>query len=214
MHFDFFWILKSLPAIIIGLTIHELAHAYMAYKLGDMTAKNDGRLTFNPLKHIDPLGFMLILIAGFGWAKPVSFNPDNLKHKHRDEILISLAGPVSNFLLAVLFLITARVFFFFPYFSATALGLATVNLLILWGVINFGLFFFNLLPIPPLDGSHFYMTFLKDISPKLLRNLYMFGTYGLLLIILIQNNTKIEILPLASLIKGATNFGIALLQFR
>ena len=80
--------------------------------------------------------------------------------------------------------------------------------------INFGLFFFNLLPIPPLDGSHFYMTFLKDISPKLLRNLYMFGTYGLLLIILIQNNTKIEILPLASLIKGATNFGIALLQFR
>lgn len=214
MHFDFFWILKSLPAIIIGLTIHELAHAYMAYKLGDMTAKNDGRLTFNPLKHIDPLGFMLILIAGFGWAKPVSFNPDNLKHKHRDEILISLAGPVSNFLLAVLFLITARVFFFFPYFSATAFGLATVNLFILWSVINFGLFFFNLLPIPPLDGSHLYMTFLKDISPKLLRNLYMFGTYGLLLIILIQNNTKIEILPLASLIKGATNFGIALLQFR
>lgn len=97
MNFDYFWLFRSLPAVIIGLTVHELAHAYTAYKLGDMTAKNDGRLTLNPLKHIDPLGFILIVIAGFGWAKPVSFNPDNLKNKHRDEILISLAGPFSNF---------------------------------------------------------------------------------------------------------------------
>ena len=213
MNIDYLWLLKTIPAVIIGLTIHELAHAYTAYKLGDMTAKNDGRLTFNPLKHIDPLGFILIVIAGFGWAKPVGFNPDNLKNKHRDEILISLAGPFSNFLLAILFLIVARALFFLPYFHGTPTGLVVVNLLVLWAVINFGLFVFNLLPIPPLDGSHVYTTFLKEINPKLLQNLYMYGTWGLLLIILIQSNTKIEILPLAPLIKGITNSFISILQF-
>mgnify|MGYP000181486787 FL=1 len=213
MNIDYLWLLKTIPAVIIGLTIHELAHAYTAYKLGDMTAKNDGRLTFNPLKHIDPLGFILIVIAGFGWAKPVGFNPDNLKNKHRDEILISLAGPFSNFLLAILFLIVARMLFFLPYFHGTPTGLVVVNLLVLWAVINFGLFVFNLLPIPPLDGSHVYTTFLKEINPKLLQNMYMYGTWGLLLIILIQSNTKIEILPLAPLIKGITNSFISILQF-
>lgn len=213
MNIDYLWLLKTIPAVIIGLTIHELAHAYTAYKLGDMTAKNDGRLTFNPLKHIDPLGFILIVIAGFGWAKPVGFNPDNLKNKHRDEILISLAGPFSNFLLAILFLIVARMLFFLPYFHGTPTGLVVVNLLVLWAVINFGLFVFNLLPIPPLDGSHVYTTFLKEINPKLLQSMYMYGTWGLLLIILIQSNTKIEILPLAPLIKGITNSFISILQF-
>ena len=213
MNIDYLWLLKTIPAVIIGLTIHELAHAYTAYKLGDMTAKNDGRLTFNPLKHIDPLGFILIVIAGFGWAKPVGFNPDNLKNKHRDEILISLAGPFSNFLLAILFLIVARGLFFLPYFHGTPTGLVVVNLLVLWAVINFGLFVFNLIPIPPLDGSHVYTTFLKEINPKLLQNMYMYGTWGLLLIILIQSNTKIEILPLAPLIKGITNSFISILQF-
>ena len=213
MNIDYLWLLKTIPAVIIGLTIHELAHAYTAYKLGDMTAKNDGRLTFNPLKHIDPLGFILIVIAGFGWAKPVGFNPDNLKNKHRDEILISLAGPFSNFLLAILFLIVARALFFLPYFHGTPTGLVVVNRLVLWAVINFGLFVFNLLPIPPLDGSHVYTTFLKEINPKLLQNMYMYGTWGLLLIILIQSNTKIEILPLAPLIKGITNSFISILQF-
>lgn len=214
MNFDYFWLFRSLPAVIIGLTVHELAHAYTAYKLGDMTAKNDGRLTLNPLKHIDPLGFILIVIAGFGWAKPVSFNPDNLKNKHRDEILISLAGPFSNFLLAILFLIVARGLYFFPYFSGTEVGLATINLLILWSVINFGLFIFNLIPIPPLDGSHIYMTFLKETNPKLLQNMYKYGTLGLLLIILIQSNTKIEILPLGPLIRCITNVFISILQFK
>ena len=213
MNIDYLWLLKTIPAVIIGLTIHELAHAYTAYKLGDMTAKNDGRLTFNPLKHIDPLGFILIVIAGFGWAKPVGFNPDNLKNKHRDEILISLAGPFSNFLLAILFLIVARALFFLPYFHGTTTGLVVVNLLVLWAVINFGLFVFNLLPIPPLDGSHVYTTYLKEINPKLLQRMYMYGTWGLLLIILIQSNTKIEILPLAPLIKGITNSFISILQF-
>ena len=213
MNFDLFWLLKSLPAIVIGLTVHELAHAYTAYKLGDMTARNDGRLTLNPLKHIDPLGFLLIIIAGFGWAKPVSFNPDNLKKRHRDEILISLAGPFSNLLLAILFLVIARILFIFPYFE-TPSGFAVINMLIIWSLINAGLFVFNLIPIPPLDGSHLYTTFLQKTNPQLLNTIYRYGTLGLLAIILIQANTKIEILPLAPLIKGIINFLISLLQFR
>jgi Zn-dependent protease len=213
MNFDLFWLLKTIPAVIIGLTIHELAHAYTAYKLGDMTSKNDGRLTFNPLKHIDPLGFIFIVIAGFGWAKPVSFNPNNLKKPHRDEILISLAGPFSNFLLALLFLVAARLLYIFPYFHSTPAGLAMINLFILWAVINFGLFFFNMLPLPPLDGSHLYTTYLKELNPKLLNKIYTLGTYGLLLILLIQHNTGIEILPLAPLIKSVTTLCISFLQF-
>lgn len=213
MNFDLFWLLKSIPAVVIGLTVHELAHAYTAYKLGDMTARNDGRLTLNPLKHIDPLGFLLIIIAGFGWAKPVSFNPDNLKKRHRDEILISLAGPFSNLLLAILFLVIARILFIFPYFD-TPSGFAVINLLVVWSLINVGLFIFNLIPIPPLDGSHIYTTFLQKTNPQLLNTIYRYGTLGLLAIILIQANTKIEILPLAPLIKGTINFLISLLQFR
>ena len=214
MNFDLFWLLKSLPAVVIGLTVHELAHELMAYFLGDMTAKNDGRLTLNPLKHIDPLGFILIVIAGFGWAKPVNFNPANLRNKHRDEILISLAGPFSNFLLAVLFLVIARGLFALPYFTQDPTGLTVINLLVAWSVINFGLFVFNLIPIPPLDGSHVYTTFLAKINPQLTQTIYKYGTVALLLIIIIQTNTKVQILPLSPLIKGLTNYFISLLQFR
>jgi len=84
----------------------------------------------------------------------VSFNPDNLKHKHRDEILISIAGPLSNLVIALLFFMVARVLFFFEFFNSTGLGLGVVNLIVVWGVINISLFIFNLLPLPPLDGSH------------------------------------------------------------
>ena len=105
---DFAEMIKIIPAAIIGLTVHEFAHAFTAYKLGDDTAKNDGRITLNPLKHIDWLGLLLIVIAGFGWAKPVMFNPEKLKNKHRDEILISISGPISNFLLAIIFFGNAR----------------------------------------------------------------------------------------------------------
>jgi Zn-dependent protease len=205
--------LKVIPAAIIGLTVHEFSHAFMAYKLGDSTAKDQGRLTLNPLKHIDWMGFFLIVIAGFGWAKPVTFNPDNLKHKHRDEILISIAGPISNFILAVLFFVIARLLYLNEFFSGNPVGLEITNMLIVWGVINFGLFVFNLFPIPPLDGSHLYLTFLKEIHPKLMMNLYKWGTLGLLLIILAESQLKVEILHLSGLINGITTFFIQLLAF-
>ncbi len=214
MGLDFAEMLKIAPAAVIGLTVHEFSHGYMAYRLGDNTAKNDGRLTLNPLKHIDWLGFFLIVVAGFGWAKPVMFNPDNLKNKHRDEILISLAGPISNFILAVLFLVIARLLYFVDYFSSNIMGIQIVNLILIWGVVNFGLFVFNLIPIPPLDGSHFYLTYLKDINSSLMMNMYKWGTFGLFAIIIAENKFNLNILHLSEFVNGITTFFLQLLGFQ
>lgn len=203
--------LQLIPAAVIGLTLHEYSHAYAAYCLGDNTAKEQGRLTLNPLKHIDWIGFFLIIIAGFGWAKPVQFNPNNLKNKHRDEILISLAGPASNLLLAIAFFVIARSLLIFPFFHGTEFGIQVVSFLVISGVINIGLCVFNLLPIPPLDGSHTYLTFLKDENPKLMTQLYRWGTWGLLMLILVENNTDINILHLSDMINGITGFFMRLL---
>jgi Zn-dependent protease len=213
MDFNIVTTLKTIPAAIIGLTVHEYSHALMGYRLGDSTAKEQGRLTLNPLKHIDPLGFLLIIVAGFGWAKPVQFDPNNLRHKHRDEILISLAGPVSNLLVGVLMLGIARLLYAFAYFSRTDFGLEIVNLLLLWAVINFGLFVFNLIPLPPLDGSHLYMTFLKATKPALLRKIYTFGTLALFLVIMIENRANIEILPISPIVSFITKACISAMGF-
>lgn len=206
--------LQIIPAAVIGLTVHEFSHAYTAYRLGDSTAKDEGRVTLNPLKHIDWLGFFLIIIAGFGWAKPVRLNTDNLKKKHRDEILVSIAGPLSNFVLALLFFVLARVLFAFEFFNSTEMGLGVVNMIVIWGVINFGLFVFNLIPIPPLDGSHLYLTYLKVINPTLMVNLYKYGTMALLAIILIESNLHINILHLSNMINSISVFFLELLKFR
>jgi len=206
--------MKIIPAAVIGLTVHEFSHAYAAYKLGDNTAKLDGRLTLNPLKHIDWMGFFLIVIAGFGWAKPVVFNPDNLKHKHRDEILISIAGPISNFVIALLFFVIARLLYINDFFNATKFGLEVINMIMMWGVINFGLFVFNMIPLPPLDGSHLYLTFLKEIHPKLMMNIYKYGTLGLFAIIIAETQFKVNILHLSELIGYFTSYIIQLLSFQ
>ena len=213
MGLDLTEMLKIVPAAVIGLTVHEFSHAFIAYKLGDSTAKDEGRLTLNPLKHIDWLGFFLIVIAGFGWAKPVSFNPANLRNKHRDEILISIAGPISNFLIALVFFIIARLLYFVDYFHTTTFGLEIINLIMICGVINFSLFIFNLIPIPPLDGSHLYLTFLKDINPKLMMNMYTYGTLVLLAIIIVENKLNINILHISQLVNGISSFIIQLLAF-
>jgi len=210
---DFIEMIKIMPAAIIGLTVHEFSHAYTAFRLGDDTAKDQGRLTLNPLKHIDWMGFFLIVIAGFGWAKPVIFNPDNLKHKHRDEILISIAGPLSNLVIALLFFMVARVLFFFEFFNSTDFGLGVVNLIVVWGVINISLFIFNLLPLPPLDGSHLYLTFLKETNPRLMMNLYKYGTLALLFLIIAENSLNINILHLSEMINAIASFFIGLMGF-
>jgi len=206
-------LLKTLPAVIIGLTVHEYAHAWMAFKLGDTTARDMGRLTFNPIKHIDPIGFIFIVLAGFGWAKPVMFNPENLKNKHRDEIWIALAGPLSNLITGIFFFIVARVLVTLDFFNATNIGHYVVNFLITGGLINFGLFVFNLIPIPPLDGSHVYLTFLKVRNPNIFILFNKYGTLALFLLIILENQLKINVLPIMPVIRFFANIVYTLLQF-
>ncbi|MDR1835745.1 MAG: site-2 protease family protein [Fusobacteriaceae bacterium] len=157
-------ILYSLPGLVAGFTIHEFFHAFMAYCLGDNTAKEQGRLTLNPLKHLDKLGFLLLVLTGFGWAKPVFFDEDSLKHPRRDKALIALAGPVSNFALAVLILTGVRFLdtaggarFLLAHFSRVAIQRIFL-FLITFAAVNIGIGAFNLIPIPPLDGSRIFLS--------------------------------------------------------
>jgi Zn-dependent protease len=204
---------KAIPAAIIGLTLHEYAHALAAFKLGDATAKNEGRLSINPIRHIDIFGFILIIIAGFGWAKPVSFNPANFKKRNRDEIMVSLAGPFANAVIGFLFILIAKLVYYIPYFNSTDNGVGAVNTIVYWGVINFGLFIFNLLPIPPLDGSHVYLTYMNELNENLTRSLYRIGTWALLAIVVIQNSAKLQIIPINNIVSALTKLVMHLLKF-
>jgi Zn-dependent protease len=154
------WILR-IPAILLALTIHEYAHGWMALKLGDTTARDAGRLTLNPLAHLDILGAVMLLVGPFGWAKPVPVNGYNLKNPKRDLLLVSLAGPASNVIIALLFGYAMR---FLPMsFPALANVPHLTNFVTLSIMINLGISFFNLLPIPPLDGSKILLGLLPDI---------------------------------------------------
>jgi Zn-dependent protease len=151
--------------LVIGFPVHECAHALAAYRLGDGTAKLFGRLTLNPLVHLDPLGSGILaisaLVGGFfiGWAKPTPVNPSMLRYGHRGEALVAAAGPVSNLVLAILAAIVVRIFVAAELEPSPVLQF--VGLVITWFlVINISLFIFNLLPLPPLDGSKVLFAFL------------------------------------------------------
>lgn len=149
--------LLVLPGILIGLSVHEFAHAYVAYKLGDDSQRFQGRLTLDPTKHIDPVGFLFLLILGFGWAKPVMINSRMFKKPRRDDTLVSLAGPLMNLITAVLFTVILGVVYYFAL-SSGVIDNQAIDILItiiqLIVRINLVLMAFNLIPIPPLDGHH------------------------------------------------------------
>ena len=162
-------ILLTLPIILLSLSLHETAHGFAAWRLGDPTARNLGRLTLNPMKHLNPLGFLCMMVAGFGWANPVPVNARYFRKPRRDMALTSLAGPVSNLLLALVFLLLLRFLglgvlweqvFLAP--SEFTRNLAYFAILFLYyGVsMNVTLAVFNLLPVPPLDGSRILMALL------------------------------------------------------
>lgn len=159
-------ILLCLPIIMLALSVHETAHGFMASKLGDPTAKNLGRLTLNPVKHIDPIGLLSMVLVGWGWAKPVPINTRLLKKPKRDMALTAAAGPISNVLLAFFFALLLKLSFeLVPYIPINSEKMAYALTLILiffqYGVIlNVNLAVFNMLPIPPFDGSRILYTFL------------------------------------------------------
>ncbi len=149
-------LLITIPAILICLTFHEFAHGWVAYKLGDNTAKSQGRLTLNPLRHIDPIGFLCLLFFRFGWAKPVSVDTRNFKNPKTGMALTALAGPAANFILAFVILIIYRLLMPIPNSFIQAL----LEFLLITAYLSVGLGIFNLIPIPPLDGSNIIMPFL------------------------------------------------------
>ena len=155
-----------IPAILLAFTFHEYAHAIVADRLGDKTPRFQGRLTLNPIAHIDPMGFILILIMGFGWAKPVQTNPSAFKNYYKDDLKVSAAGPIANLILGFVFAILTVLFF---RLAPTNGELYTIilQILSLTGAINCMLFFLNLVPIPGFDGFHI----VRDLYPKFFYNL-------------------------------------------
>ena len=148
--FSLLQIVAGLPGLIIAMVVHEYAHARVAVAMGDFTPRLMGRLTFNPVAHIDPIGLLMLFLVHFGWAKPVTINPNNFRNPRRDDILVSLAGPGANLLAAFLALLIMALCF---------------KLIMIYN-INFAIF--NMIPIPPLDGSHVLKQLLPyDMAMKL-----------------------------------------------
>ncbi len=192
-------LLLTLPGIILGLTLHEFMHAYVAWKCGDDTSEELGRLTLNPLKHIDPIGLLFIIFAGFGWAKPVMFNDAKLRHPKRDTVLIALAGPLSNVFIAVVVSVAFVLLLQAVPYTGSAGYKLLLNGMLYTIFINWGLFVFNMIPLPPLDGSHLIFHTIRH-KPELYANIYRYGTYALFGILLIESQTHIRILPIGMVV--------------
>ncbi|MFD1708698.1 site-2 protease family protein [Siminovitchia sediminis] len=176
--------LEQIPLVaavlLIAFTVHEFAHAYTAYKFGDTTAKEQGRLTLNPIQHLDPIGTLLIFIAGFGWARPVPVNRYHFKNPRLAGILVSLMGPISNFVLA--FLGTAILVVLMVSGLSAELPIFVTQFFNLFIWLNVLLFVFNLLPVPPLDG---YRIVEDLVSPSLRAKMTRYEQYGSLIFLIL-----------------------------
>ena len=182
------YFLVSVLTIMISLTVHEFSHGFSAYKLGDSTAKADGRLSLNPLRHLDPYGTIMLLIAGFGYAKPVPVITRNFRKPRRDFAIVSLCGPLSNFVLAFVsaFLYVLLYKLASAEFLEGAVGVVIHLFFKYMIVINIGLGLFNLIPLPPLDGSNVVMCLLPNKAAAQYSKLRYYAQYILLGIILLS----------------------------
>jgi Zn-dependent protease len=186
LFFDVRTLLLSLPGILFGFTIHEFAHAWTAWRLGDDTAARQGRLTLNPLMHLDPMGTLLILLAGFGWARPVPINPSNFKDPRKGDLIATFAGPFSNLLTAI---VLSLVYRFIPRDGADSIAAVFSEVIGYAMQFNLLLCFFNLIPIFPLDGARivrallplnqaYTFSRLEPMGPLILMGLIALGPYA------------------------------------
>lgn len=200
--------LYTLPALVLSLSIHEYAHAWVAYKLGDISQKIRGRLTLNPLAHIDPIGFIAIMLIGVGWGKPVTVDDRNFKDSRKGMMLTSLAGPASNLLLAILVTIILKLLMVFGVMN-TVINSNTGNIILnmLLYVIQFNIVFgiFNLIPLPPLDGSKVLAYFLPQRARGFMYTLERYS-FIIIMIIYFTNLTSYIITPGYNLVLKLINW--------
>jgi Zn-dependent protease len=197
----------TIPAILVAFTFHEYAHAIIADRLGDKTPKFQGRLTLNPIVHIDIVGFLMIMLVGFGWAKPVQTNPRAYKNYYKDDLKVSIAGPIANLLVATVFAVVIGLYGKFVNPSVIGQSVYTIIYMMLYLIIsiNVMLFFFNLLPIPGLDGFHVLRDLFPSFFYKYADQLYRYQMFILIIIVAT---------PVASYIIGGPTSLITNLLFR
>lgn len=189
-------LLISIPGLLLAITVHEFSHGWAAYLMGDNTARYSGRLSLNPMHHLDLVGALCMLFFRFGWAKPVPINPQNFKNHRLGVIVVSLAGPVSNFLLGFISCILYYIMVIVVH--STAIWAEFVSQILLYSVfMNVGLMIFNLIPVPPLDGSKILLEFLPY---KMKYKIYQYERYfSLILLIMVYAGTMT---PVLSILQG------------
>ena len=196
---DPLYLVSIVISLLVALTVHEYSHARVALSYGDPTAKGQGRLTLNPISHLDPIGTLMILIAGFGWARPVPINPMRFRDLRKGLLWVSLAGPISNFILAFISLLIYILAFNYgvrsDFFQVLMLTMVQLNMVL--GI-------FNLIPLPPLDGSKILQTFLP---PAALRSYQQIEPYApiILILLIVTGAFRLVLFPL-------TNFLISTFQ--
>ncbi len=187
-----------LPGIIMGLSFHEFAHAWMSDKLGDPTPRRQGRVTLNPMAHIDWIGFLTLLLVGFGWGKPVQIDPGYYKHRRRDEFLVAIAGVTMNLILAVVLSIPTKIMMKTMGAGTSSLVYDIYMILFYAVTINLVLMIFNLIPCPPLDGWGIVTQIFKLDRYSWWYKVYRYGTW-ILLVLILTNVTDRILTPLVTL---------------
>ena len=198
-------LLLTLPAVLWAISFHEFCHGYAAKLVGDPTAERSGRLSLNPLDHFDLVGTLMLLLVGFGWAKPVPINTRYFRHPRRDLVIVSLAGVTGNILTAVVCALFLR-FLGDPWYRLA--GRAGIMVLVQMIAINMGLAAFNLIPIPPLDGSRVLEAFLPF---RYLRYYYWLERYGMIILLVLLMTGIVDVLfnPIFRLLWGLLPFGFS-----